>query len=514
LLRQLGFRLKDRLIGCRLHSCYSQEKGELVIQFYSDYQEFFIQVIMRSNISMIRIPLNLNRARKNSVNLFPEIDNALVEDVFCFENERCLCINLGSNWSLLFKMFGNQSNVVLCKDGNAYALFKNKLKGDLNLSTKAMSRKFNVSKSRFEELEGAFFKMLPTLGGAIKKQLEKDGYSDADMTEQWALIVQTLSTLKNPEYFLYQQESGPVLSLLEPTEYFFKSDDVIEALNEFYLQYVRVHQLNSERKILQRILERRKNRAAGGIQKSQDRLNQLEQEIGHKEIADLIMAHMHLILSGSKIIDLPDFKTGLPITIKLKPTLSPQKNAEQYYRKSKNRKKEVEILQQNLTNSQHELSIVEKHLEFVLHCQNLKLLRNYIKEHMLIVSKQAKDKSSLFKEFRFQQFIIFVGKNANNNDLLTQQYSHKEDLWLHAKDVKGSHVIIKHLPGRTFPTSVIERAAQLAAYYSKRKNDTLCPVAYTPKKYVRKPKGSAPGQVVVEREKVILVAPLAGSLRN
>ena len=57
------------------------------------------------------------------------------------------------------------------------------------------------------------------------------------------------------------------------------------------------------------------------------------------------------------------------------------------------------------------------------------------------------------------------------------------------------------------PNTVLEKAAQLAAYYSKRKTDSLCPVIYTPKKWVRKPKGSAPGAVVVEREKVLLVKP-------
>ena len=85
--------------------------------------------------------------------------------------------------------------------------------------------------------------------------------------------------------------------------------------------------------------------------------------------------------------------------------------------------------------------------------------------------------------------------------------AHKDDLWLHAKDVSGSHVIIKFQAGKTFPTTVIEKAAQLAAWYSKRKSDSLCPVIYTPKKFVRKPKGAAPGSVIVDRENVILVTP-------
>jgi predicted ribosome quality control (RQC) complex YloA/Tae2 family protein len=90
---------------------------------------------------------------------------------------------------------------------------------------------------------------------------------------------------------------------------------------------------------------------------------------------------------------------------------------------------------------------------------------------------------------------------------LTQKYSFKDDLWLHAKDVAGSHVLIKYQSGKNFPKEVIERAAQLAAWNSKRKNENLCPVAFTFKKFVRKRKGDPAGTVVVEREEVILVEP-------
>ncbi|MGB3465496.1 MAG: NFACT RNA binding domain-containing protein, partial [Cyclobacteriaceae bacterium] len=102
---------------------------------------------------------------------------------------------------------------------------------------------------------------------------------------------------------------------------------------------------------------------------------------------------------------------------------------------------------------------------------------------------------------------IWIGRNAKNNDELTQKHTHKNDLWLHAKDVSGSHVVIKQNGKEDFPADIIEKAARLAAWYSKRKNDSVCPVLYTPRKYVRKPKGMLPGQVIVDREQVVLVEP-------
>ena len=112
-----------------------------------------------------------------------------------------------------------------------------------------------------------------------------------------------------------------------------------------------------------------------------------------------------------------------------------------------------------------------------------------------------------FKRFVVQDFEIWVGKNAANNDILTQKYSHKNDLWLHAKGVTGSHTIIKHKAGKLIPSQVLTIAAQIAAYYSKHKGNTLAPVCYTLKKFVRKPKGFEPGQVVMDREEVIMVEP-------
>jgi predicted ribosome quality control (RQC) complex YloA/Tae2 family protein len=136
-------------------------------------------------------------------------------------------------------------------------------------------------------------------------------------------------------------------------------------------------------------------------------------------------------------------------------------------------------------------------------------MRKFLKDNKIKVTNlQENEPDELpFKVFEYQDFQILVGKNSKNNDLLTQKYAYKEDLWLHARGVAGSHVVIKYRAGKPFPKSVIEKAASLAAYYSKSKSDSLCAVIVTPKKYVRKPKGAALGAVVVEREDVVMVEP-------
>ncbi|MCU0402565.1 MAG: NFACT RNA binding domain-containing protein, partial [Algoriphagus sp.] len=111
------------------------------------------------------------------------------------------------------------------------------------------------------------------------------------------------------------------------------------------------------------------------------------------------------------------------------------------------------------------------------------------------------------KVFEFEGFTIWVGKSAKDNDEMLRGFARKEDIWLHARQAAGSHVLIKMRGITVVPQGVLERAAELAAFYSKLKSDTLAPVMYTEAKYVRKVKGSAPGSVMVDREKVILVAP-------
>jgi predicted ribosome quality control (RQC) complex YloA/Tae2 family protein len=115
---------------------------------------------------------------------------------------------------------------------------------------------------------------------------------------------------------------------------------------------------------------------------------------------------------------------------------------------------------------------------------------------------------------RFRRFVveggheIYVGKNATNNDELTVRFARPNDYWFHARGTSGSHVVLRWSDAKSKPPKdAIRHAASLAAYYSGARNARMVPVAYTLKKYVRKPKGAAPGSVVMEREEVIMAEP-------
>jgi len=151
--------------------------------------------------------------------------------------------------------------------------------------------------------------------------------------------------------------------------------------------------------------------------------------------------------------------------------------------------------------------MLAQHIENLKGIEDVKSVRQYLKDNRLEETASEKQVALPYRRFSIGGFEVLVGKSAANNDTLLREYGWKEDLWLHAKDVAGSHVLIKHQAGKNIPETVVEKAAQVAAYYSKRKNDTLCPVIVTPRKYVRKSKGMLPGQVIVDREEVRMVAP-------
>src|SRR5947208_181394 len=118
------------------------------------------------------------------------------------------------------------------------------------------------------------------------------------------------------------------------------------------------------------------------------------------------------------------------------------------------------------------------------------------------------DAISRFRNFTvIGGFRVLVGKNAKQNDELTMKIAKKEDLWFHARHVPGSHVILQAHNAKQIPKEAIEQAAEIAAYFSDAKTQKHAPVAYTKRKFVRKPKGAAPGAVLLEREEVVIVTP-------
>ena len=507
-LRQLSSELSVHLVGSVVSECFSQSKDELIIRFETTGNPFFIKASLLTELCCLSFPIDFNRARKNSVDLFEQLIGLRVLSIYQYENERSFSVNFNNDTSLLFKMHGNRANLVMVKHDKVKELFRNHLTADEAIKHTELNRTIDWSYEAFESNHNELKKLYFTFGKPIWSFLNRNGFDDKSNIEQWQAIQDLQTYLKKPTYYLTEVEGKFILSLFPDGNIKGKYKSAMQSVNEFYHQHTVAYSLLQEKNKAFTTLKAKFSGSVSYLVKAYEKKKEIEKDNHYKIWADLIMANLHLIKSGMDKIILPDFyQQNKNIEIKLKKDLSAQKNAEVFYRKSKNQHIEVQKLNESIAAKEKEITLLKQKITDIEGLSDLKSLRNFIETSGLKKEATIKEQPLPYHEVEFMNFKIWIGKNAQHNDTLTLKHSFKEDLWLHAKDVPGSHVLIKYQSGKKFPKEVIERAAQLAAYNSKRKTDSLCPVAYTPKKFVRKRKGDPAGAVIVEREEVILVEP-------
>nr|WP_317171740.1 NFACT RNA binding domain-containing protein [Spirosoma validum] len=508
--------------------CFSQDRDEVVLVFaqargkMNYYKPFYIKATLRPDFSGLLFPESVQRARSNSVDLFASVigiagEERAVVGVQSFLNERCLAILLEGNFSLLFKFFGNRPNLLAFHNDQVIDLFNQQLVTDRQLLFSSFVRPLDQSYEAFERADFNYRKLFPTFGKVVNEWIDEqlNDKQQLNRKEQWAVIQDGVHQLEHPRYYLTRLNHKLTFSLLPVGEIQRTFDDPIEATNRFFIAFNGLSTFEHEKADLLRLLDKRRKRAEALIEASMQRLISREEGVSHEEMGHILMANLQEVSAapGAKSperITLYDFYRDQPVTLKLKPDLSPQKNAENFYRKAKNEQIEEQHLTDQIASREAALIRIDGQKATIETTQSLKELRRYVKQQNLLdadTSVGTTESGQLFKEVVVDTFRILIGRNAKNNDLLTQKYTYKDDLWLHARDVSGSHVVIKYQAGKAFPKNVVERAAELAAWYSKRRTDSLCPVTVTPKKFVRKPKGLAEGQVLVDKEDVVLVVP-------
>jgi predicted ribosome quality control (RQC) complex YloA/Tae2 family protein len=509
-LRSLANSLEVRLKGFTLVSCFSQDKDELVMEFNDARESFFIKASLGPDLQCLSFPSTFHRARKNSIDLFPEILMKTVVGLRPFANERSLGLQLSEGWMLVFKMHGKQSNVLLAQGDQVTELFRNNFPSDRALRLSDLDREINWDTKDLSDNAEEWEKRFITFGKPVWTYLNTKGFAEKSAAEKAKLLDQVKSMLEKPAYYLADTGKSWQLSLLPVPGVVQQFKDPIEAVNVFFQRYHSRHTFEQEKAAVLSSLRGRIRQCKTFTDNAARRLSELSGDSHYTRWADLIMANLHRIQPGATEVMLDDFhEPGRQVAVKLRKELSPQKNAEIYYRKAKNQSIERNNVSQALTKKEAELSDLLHREAAVVASTDRESLKAEARTLTSQVKEKEKRESMPYRSYTISGFTILVGKNAAANDELTLHHTHKEDLWLHARDVAGSHVVIRHQSGKTFPKDVIELAASLAAWYSRRKNESLGPVSVTTAKYVRKRKGDPPGMVVLQQEKVIMVPPRA-----
>jgi predicted ribosome quality control (RQC) complex YloA/Tae2 family protein len=406
-------------------------------------------------------------------------------------------------------MHNNFANVLCLKEEVVKEIFRNHLATDFEIVPKKMHRSIDFSKESFLKNVSSISSVYFTFGKIVWDYLEERNFSQLGKDNQWEIFEQTLQLLENPKYYLVDRKGKLVLSLLPLGNIIKEFSDPITAINEFSNRLIRDQVFFQEKSNTLHQLQTKLKGSESYLKKNTQKLSELVNDHHYQLWADLLMANLNNVKTGQEKISLQSFYDQSLIEIKLKKEFNPQKNAEVFYRKAKNKQIEINKLKESLTQKESEIVKLNELIDSCEQTDELNELRKIRADVGLDKKQQGQVENLPFHEFEFKGYKILVGRNAEANDKLTLKYSYKDDLWLHAKDVAGSHVLIKHQSGKNFPRDVIEYAAGLAAYNSKRKNESLCPVAFTQKKFVRKRKGDPAGMVVVEREEVILVEPIS-----
>lgn len=495
--------LNSKLKEAVLTNCFSQNKDELIIEFRLPCNEyFFVKASLESQFSCLSFPNNFHRAKRNSINIFDEIRGHKLLSITSVLNERAFIFNFELGKKLLFKLFGNQSNIIYLKNNTVTDLFKNKLKRDREIDITLLDRR--SLDTSYQALKSAHWNVRQTIPTLDKDtaQLLFDRLTLSDNKEK--AFDTFMKELQAPTFYIDSTNIGYRLNLIKSDFAQSNFSDPILAITTFFDKQIKHTSINGVKTKLITTINSQLTKSTNYIKKLTKKLNELSEGSSNQQKADILMANLHAIKMGTKVAELFNFYNNSTISINLNPLQTPQKNAERYYRKAKNEAKEIAILTQNIKSKSKVIADLTSKLSEIESCSDIK--------HLLkqVPSTHTKAEEPLaYKVYRFDEYQILVGKNAKHNDTLTLKVAKKDDLWLHAKDVSGSHVVIKQIPGKPFSKYIIEKAAQLAAYHSKRKTDTLCPVLYTPKKYVRKKKGTPAGAMFVEKEKVLLVEPSA-----
>ncbi|MEY3404034.1 MAG: hypothetical protein RLZZ86_3656, partial [Cyanobacteriota bacterium] len=250
-----------------------------------------------------------------------------------------------------------------------------------------------------------------------------------------------------------------------------------------------------------------------------DRLQQSDQAEEYRQKADLLMANLHQWQPGMQNIILPDFETEKPILISLLPDKNAVQNAQKLYKQHQKLKRARGAVEPLLFAVQTEIDYLEQVEAAISQIDNyqnpedlqaLEEIRDELIDQKYLEDLEYRSRSSNdtpgtnFHRYRSPSgFEILIGRNNVQNDQLTFRVAGDYDLWFHAQEIPGSHVLLRLEPGTIAEEADLQFTANLAAYFSRGRQSDQVPVVYTQPKHVYKPKGTKPGLVVYKHETII-----------
>ena len=362
------------------------------------------------------------------------------------------------------------------------------------------------------------------------EELEMDGRKQ--LFAAFASIMHEIETTSFAPEIIYDDKACKILdfSPVEMTQYNeFKKisySSVSEMLEAFYSQRDNAYHIKQKAHDMRRLVVSNIERCVKKkeIQIKTERENQGLEEWKLK--GELLTANIYAIEKGMNTIKVVNYyDEGLPeMEIALDTTKTPAENAQRYYNKYNKAKRTLSAIEIQRKQNEEELIYLEGILIAIdasTDEADLNDIRNELVEQGFIKRKRGdkktgkqQKKSKPLHYISSDGFDIYVGKSNIQNDELTIHFAKSNDIWLHTKNIPGSHVIIATNDNTSIPDQTLIEAANLAAYNSKGKDGSNVPVDYCPRKNVKKPGSAKPGLVIYENNKTIYITPDAIMAEN
>lgn len=527
-LNKIKDELKENLLGKKINKITKNTEVSLSIYFgkteliFSCNPSFPICYIADSKESVLENTAGL------AANMKKHLLNAMLTDIQQLRFDRILCFKFAKinelgeikNYSIYFEIMGKYSNFIFADENDKiidllkrFSLEENRLRAlfpGLKYEQPIIEEKIsplNITEDEFNKFKNE---------NSLLKNIEGLGKLTVQNITDFNSFTQLLNAQSQPKIFLNKGRIvlGSVLNILPKGKEY---DDVLsfKSFREAINFYINSENLSSSFDTLKTQLLDNINKK---VKKNMRILSLLEVEalekqdfIKYKEQGDILAASIYTLKRGMTSLTTYDFYNNKEISIPLDPQITPQENLEKLYKKYNKLKRGMEANKRRFIEINEELNYLNSIKLFIdnsSNTDNLKLIQEelisqgYIKLQQKKGNRKKQIKEIGYGVLEFEGFKILYGRNNIENDNLTFKVASKEDIWLHSKNIPGSHVIIK---ANEITEEMLLKGAEVAAYFSKSSTGDKISVDYTKKRYINKPKGSKPGFVTYENEKNILI---------
>lgn len=520
------------LRGLPLADAYSQNRAELSLALGD---EATLVVVARPELRLLFRNPGTGRARRNSASVFEPAHGRTVEAVRTAERDRVVFVEIEGGGFFQIQLFGPKPNVWWVEGGLVVEAFQGGEEGEAPPAPRAAP-----AVDTFGAFEARWRANRKTVAQAVQSAMPLfDRTLAEEAVHRAAVEAEAPAACSEPDrhaLFEAAREIEAELATPAPRIYWrgtraeeFALTDLrhlgglreerFESVDEAARVFARRSLAQQRFDSVYRPLEQKLAASAGRLRRSADRMLD---ELDSPSRADIYERYGHLLMAqataeppGRDEITLPDIiGDGAPVPIPLDPARSGVENAERFYDKARRTRAARQHAETRWEAVHSDAEAAEALLDRLRALDKLPELEAFVKAEKdalerFLGREGAGEEAEPFRRFPLPGGLeAWVGKNAKGNAALTTRYAQPHDLWLHARGVAGSHVVVRRSSKTETPDRrAVEAAAALAAYFSQARTQPLAPVTVTERKYVRPIKGGPPGLVRVDREDVLLVEP-------